>query len=125
MNCKANSSGVNSCTHAQDVGVRCPPGIYLVMYVHLYNNIILETGFHAFMHNNLMHFIGCTEGDIRLVQGNTPREGRVEICNMNAWGTVCDNGWDSFDARVVCRQLGLSTAGITSKHNFFSKCAIL
>ena len=26
MNCIANSTGVNSCTHAQDAGVRCQPG---------------------------------------------------------------------------------------------------
>lgn len=26
MNCTASSSGVNSCTHAQDAGVRCPTG---------------------------------------------------------------------------------------------------
>ena len=26
MNCLANSSGINSCTHAQDAGVRCPLG---------------------------------------------------------------------------------------------------
>ena len=26
MNCTASSSGVNSCTHAQDAGVRCATG---------------------------------------------------------------------------------------------------
>ena len=26
INCTASSSGVNSCTHAQDAGVRCRPG---------------------------------------------------------------------------------------------------
>ena len=26
-NCTANSSGISSCTHAQDVGVRCRQGI--------------------------------------------------------------------------------------------------
>ena len=25
-NCVANSSGINSCMHTQDAGVRCPPG---------------------------------------------------------------------------------------------------
>ncbi len=31
MNCTANSSGNNSCTHAQDAGVRCLTGTYEIM----------------------------------------------------------------------------------------------
>jgi deleted-in-malignant-brain-tumors protein 1 len=53
----------------------------------------------------------CTQGAIRLQGGSTATEGRVEICNNNVWGTVCDGGWGNTDARVVCAQLQLPSSG--------------
>jgi hypothetical protein len=52
----------------------------------------------------------CTQGDIRL-QGGTTTVGRVEICNNNVWGTVCDDSWEDEDARIACAQLGLPSSG--------------
>ena len=53
----------------------------------------------------------CTNGDIRLVGGTSTLEGRVEICNSNAWGTVCDDLWGTADAGVACGQLGFGRSG--------------
>jgi hypothetical protein len=55
----------------------------------------------------------CTQGATRL-RGGTATSGRVEICNNNVWGTVCDNSWSETDAMVACRQLGLPTTGATA-----------
>ena len=48
----------------------------------------------------------CTHGAVRLVNGTITNQGRVELCVGHTWGTVCDRGFSSSDARVVCRQLG-------------------
>ena len=50
----------------------------------------------------------CTNGDVRLVGGSNPFEGRIEVCFYNQWGTICDSFWGNEEARVICRQLGYS-----------------
>ena len=52
----------------------------------------------------------CIHGELRLEGGSDDmqagtRDGRVEICINNAWGTVCDTLFGRQDAEVVCRQL--------------------
>ena len=56
------------------------------------------------------------EGSVRVVDGPSSREGRVEICSGGKWGTICDRYqyWDYEDARVVCHQLGFAAAGSTA-----------
>ncbi len=57
----------------------------------------------------------CNDGDVRLVNGTTELEGRIELCLANTWGNVCDDHWGDADATVVCRQLGFSDNGIVIK----------
>ena len=48
----------------------------------------------------------CTTGNVRLVDGGSEREGRVEVCRGGVWGAVAEYKWDFNDAKVTCRQLG-------------------
>ena len=40
------------------------------------------------------------------MDGTNNASGRVEVCRFGCWGTVCDEGWDRYDANAACRQLG-------------------
>lgn len=53
----------------------------------------------------------CTENATRVVWGDGPWEGNVQVCIGGVWGWVCHNSWRTADAQVVCRQLGFSTDG--------------
>ena len=50
---------------------------------------------------------GPPQSRIRLVNGKTKFEGRVEILHDGEWGTICDDNWNLEAARVVCRELML------------------
>ena len=69
-----------------------------------------------FTQSRVSHFLSltlaCTSGDIRLSGGGVSYEGRVEYCYQSSWGTVCDGGWGTTEAAVVCSQLGYPAQGI-------------
>ena len=48
-------------------------------------------------------------GNIRLIPGSYLWQGLVEIFLDGVWGTINRVGAYTYDARVVCRQLGYHT----------------
>ena len=81
--------------------------MYTYVYRVRWNHI-----FHIFLYSTAISTPpgNCSDGELRLegssddMQANT-REGRVEICINNAWGTICDTLFGSKEADVVCGQL--------------------
>ena len=72
----------------------------------------------------------CTDGDVHLVGGTTPLNGRVEVCYNNQWGGVCSPSgikWGQEEATVVCRQLGYPHGGIaySSSYGYATSSAFL
>ena len=45
----------------------------------------------------------------------------MEVNYNGEWGTVCDDGWSSIDASVVCRQLGFGTSGRSYSRAYFGQ----
>ena len=76
----------HNCNHFEDAGVSCG----------------LETE--------------CENGEVRLQSGDDDNEGRVEVCVGGLWGTVCDDGWGTEEAQVVCKELGLPHSGRNCLH---------
>lgn len=63
----------------------------------------------------------CYDGEVRLVDGRDPHEGRVEVCLNETWGKICDYisiyGWNRTEAEVVCQQLGYTGASEQKRKN--------
>ena len=75
----------------------------------MFNDVHVIYHFNNSFHLSIYYlFSGCDDGDVRLVDGPNPNEGRVEVCIGGVWGTVCSRLWETTDARVVCGQLGYS-----------------
>eukprot|EP00057_Strongylocentrotus_purpuratus_P014833 XP_011669307.1 PREDICTED: deleted in malignant brain tumors 1 protein [Strongylocentrotus purpuratus] len=94
------TSGDSECSHREDAGVSCGSDIF--------------TAF---------PWQPTTTGDgiynVRLMDGPSPREGRVEMFYNGRWNTICDDYWNLEEAQVVCRQLGYSTDNVVARSSAY------
>ena len=85
-------------SHEDDVGVKC-------------NTSIKRNCFCFCMVSFFLHLSvddSYRNGDVRLVGGPHNWEGRVEIFINGAWGTIGYTSLNSYEAQLICNQLGLS-----------------
>nr|XP_016854450.1 PREDICTED: CD5 antigen-like [Anolis carolinensis] len=81
-----------SCTGTEESLRQCPKG---------------QWGEHSCDHSRDAS-VECAE--LRLVNGPNICSGHLEVLYNQQWGTVCDIGWDTHDAQVVCRELNCGDA---------------
>ncbi|XP_052791729.1 neurotrypsin-like [Mya arenaria] len=63
--------------------------------------------------------VTCSSSAIRLRNGSTQLDGRVEVLHNGTWGTICDDGININFAKVVCRQLGYATGNVTVRSSAY------
>ncbi|WAQ96305.1 NETR-like protein, partial [Mya arenaria] len=80
--CQHRPVGESNCAHVEDVGVSCLSGNVSFVIARFYDK--------------------ATNLRVRLVDGPTSHEGRVEVSDDGGltWGTVCDDGFGDMEARV-------------------------
>ena len=82
--------------------------------------VINQNQYNASSNKHVIDYVIClhtenctTEGELRLLSSSMKEgEGTVQICIKGAWGTICDDYWNTFGAAVVCRQLGYIDEGV-------------
>ena len=63
---------------------------------------------------------------MRLMEGRSEWEGRLEICLSQRWGTVGNDGWTDTNSQIVCSDLGYTEpdTGIWVEPNPSAKASI-
>ena len=87
------------CSHNDDVGVQCKPGMYMLYYC-----ITLF----SFCH---LHLADCLDGQLKLSQfmsSPTRLIGCIKICSNQRWETLSVQEWTSLNTWVSCNELGFS-----------------
>ncbi|XP_039312478.1 uncharacterized protein LOC105203625 isoform X3 [Solenopsis invicta] len=126
--CDFNGWGVHNCQPEEAVGIVCKTAVNTCQegYWKCDNSpACIQTPFIC------DEVVDCPDGsdespehcdapfELRLVNGSSPMQGRVEVRHHGVWGTVCDDDFTNATAIVICRSLGYGGIAIAKKNGFF------
>ncbi|XP_055526908.1 uncharacterized protein LOC129719538 [Wyeomyia smithii] len=127
--CTFSGWGVHNCNAEEVMGVVCKTPVMTCPIDYWLCDTSSECVPVGFLCDNVMD---CADGsdesvahcnaplEMRLADGPSPSEGRVEVKYRGIWGTICDDDFGLREARVVCRQLGLNGTAEVRK-NFYKQ----
>ncbi|XP_024937981.1 uncharacterized protein LOC107265302 isoform X11 [Cephus cinctus] len=126
--CDFDGWGVHDCLPEEAVGVVCKTAIDTCQEDHWKcdnSPVCIRT---AFICDEVQD---CPDGadespehcdvpfELRLANGSSPLEGRVEVRHHGIWGTVCDDDFTTAAATVICKSLGYAGPAIPKKNGAF------
>ncbi|KAG7212821.1 hypothetical protein KM043_002178 [Ampulex compressa] len=126
--CDFDGWGVHNCQPEEAVGVICKTAVESCQEGHWKCDKSPTCIRTAFICDEV---VDCPDGsdespkhcdapfEIRLVNGSSRLQGRVEVRHHGIWGTVCDDDFSSATAAVICRSLGYGGKAIAKKDGFF------
>lgn len=125
--CAFDGWGVHNCNDEEVMGVVCKTPVMTCPIDYWLCDTSSECVPVGFLCDNVMD---CADGsdesvkhcnaplEMRLIDGPSPTEGRVEVKYRGVWGTICDDDFGLREARVVCRQLGLNGTAEVRKNMY-------
>ena len=106
--CSHRGWGVHNCGHSEDIALQCSNTTSTSVNSQ-YSITTVYSATSLYKGSPHLSVLFVSDGALRLVGSFLSYRGRLEIYYNGVWGTVCDDGFSSSDARVACRQLGYST----------------
>lgn len=111
-NCTFPGWGINNCSHAQDVTVKCHSKSLTGT-----NDTPLAIAVKSIIGPCLLHAGEAYGAQVRLIGGQTPEQGYFQMLIGNTWGILCGT-WKQELSDQYCTALGFSGNATHKYRNF-------